>query len=160
MCLNISKSFSFSLGVSILELACNIEVPNGGEGWQQLRQGCLPSEFTNGKIHFLLSPHKLSHYLFIQMTSNEISICIRRSVNWTSDSTADDAGPRTIWKTDSPWAPCPPLCLETQVEKAHLSYGGRDHADTGLPLSGDVSNNPLKHLFLEFGFKLLNVLNM
>ncbi|XP_039991129.1 membrane-associated tyrosine- and threonine-specific cdc2-inhibitory kinase isoform X2 [Xiphias gladius] len=38
----------FSLGVSILELACNIEVPNGGEGWQQLRQGCLPSEFTSG----------------------------------------------------------------------------------------------------------------
>nr|XP_020479023.1 membrane-associated tyrosine- and threonine-specific cdc2-inhibitory kinase [Monopterus albus]XP_020479024.1 membrane-associated tyrosine- and threonine-specific cdc2-inhibitory kinase [Monopterus albus]XP_020479025.1 membrane-associated tyrosine- and threonine-specific cdc2-inhibitory kinase [Monopterus albus] len=38
----------FSLGVSILELACNIEVPNGGEGWQQLRQGCLPSEFTRG----------------------------------------------------------------------------------------------------------------
>uniref|UniRef100_A0A1A7WI75 non-specific serine/threonine protein kinase n=2 Tax=Iconisemion striatum TaxID=60296 RepID=A0A1A7WI75_9TELE len=38
----------FSLGVSILELACNIEVPNGGEGWQQLRQGQLPSEITNG----------------------------------------------------------------------------------------------------------------
>ncbi|XP_041670888.1 membrane-associated tyrosine- and threonine-specific cdc2-inhibitory kinase [Cheilinus undulatus] len=38
----------FSLGVSILELACNIEVPNGGDGWQQLRQGCLPSEFTSG----------------------------------------------------------------------------------------------------------------
>ncbi|XP_010902152.2 membrane-associated tyrosine- and threonine-specific cdc2-inhibitory kinase isoform X1 [Esox lucius] len=37
----------FSLGVSILELACNMEVPRGGEGWQQLRQGCLPSEFTN-----------------------------------------------------------------------------------------------------------------
>ncbi|KAI3365296.1 hypothetical protein L3Q82_010379, partial [Scortum barcoo] len=37
----------FSLGVSILELACNIEVPNGGDGWQQLRQGCLPSEFTS-----------------------------------------------------------------------------------------------------------------
>ncbi|KAM9816761.1 membrane-associated tyrosine- and threonine-specific cdc2-inhibitory kinase [Neosynchiropus ocellatus] len=36
----------FSLGVSILELACNIEVPSGGEGWQQLRQGCLPAEFT------------------------------------------------------------------------------------------------------------------
>ncbi|XP_055006095.1 membrane-associated tyrosine- and threonine-specific cdc2-inhibitory kinase isoform X2 [Boleophthalmus pectinirostris] len=38
----------FSLGVSILELACNLEVPNGGEGWQQLRQGCLPAEFTSG----------------------------------------------------------------------------------------------------------------
>ncbi|XP_073345932.1 membrane-associated tyrosine- and threonine-specific cdc2-inhibitory kinase [Pagrus major] len=37
----------FSLGVTILELACNIEVPNGGEGWQQLRQGCPPSEFTS-----------------------------------------------------------------------------------------------------------------
>ncbi|XP_061160389.1 membrane-associated tyrosine- and threonine-specific cdc2-inhibitory kinase [Syngnathus typhle] len=36
----------FSLGVSILELACNIEVPNGGEGWQQLRQGCLPEVAT------------------------------------------------------------------------------------------------------------------
>ncbi|XP_077482508.1 membrane-associated tyrosine- and threonine-specific cdc2-inhibitory kinase [Stigmatopora argus] len=32
----------FSLGVSILELACNIEVPNGGEGWQHLRHGRLP----------------------------------------------------------------------------------------------------------------------
>uniref|UniRef100_UPI0037E9A7AB membrane-associated tyrosine- and threonine-specific cdc2-inhibitory kinase n=1 Tax=Semicossyphus pulcher TaxID=241346 RepID=UPI0037E9A7AB len=38
----------FSLGVSILELACNLEVPNGGDGWQQLRHGCLPSEFTSG----------------------------------------------------------------------------------------------------------------
>ncbi|CAL9699102.1 unnamed protein product [Knipowitschia caucasica] len=38
----------FSLGVTILELACNIEVPNGGDSWQQLRKGCLPTEFTNG----------------------------------------------------------------------------------------------------------------
>ncbi|XP_067224734.1 membrane-associated tyrosine- and threonine-specific cdc2-inhibitory kinase isoform X1 [Chanodichthys erythropterus] len=37
----------FSLGVSILELACNIEVPKGGDDWQQLRKGHLPSEFTN-----------------------------------------------------------------------------------------------------------------
>lgn len=33
----------------MLELACNMEVPKGGEGWQQLRQGILPSEFTSGK---------------------------------------------------------------------------------------------------------------
>ncbi|XP_072312064.1 membrane-associated tyrosine- and threonine-specific cdc2-inhibitory kinase [Eucyclogobius newberryi] len=38
----------FSLGVSILELACNLEVPNGGEGWQQLRRGCLPAELISG----------------------------------------------------------------------------------------------------------------
>ncbi|XP_067285611.1 membrane-associated tyrosine- and threonine-specific cdc2-inhibitory kinase [Pseudorasbora parva] len=37
----------FSLGVSILELACNIEVPKGGDDWQQLRKGHLPAEFTN-----------------------------------------------------------------------------------------------------------------
>lgn len=47
------NGFSLSLGVTILELACNIEIPNGGEGWQQLRQGCLPSEFTSCKIHLL-----------------------------------------------------------------------------------------------------------
>ncbi|XP_007424063.1 membrane-associated tyrosine- and threonine-specific cdc2-inhibitory kinase [Python bivittatus] len=38
----------FSLGITILEIACNMELPNGGEGWQQLRQGYLPPEFTAG----------------------------------------------------------------------------------------------------------------
>lgn len=41
------------MGVTILEVACNIEVPNGGEGWQQLRQGCLPSECTSCKSNLL-----------------------------------------------------------------------------------------------------------
>lgn len=59
------KCFSLSLGVTILELACNIEVPNGGEGWQQLRQGCLPSEFTSGQIHLLFSFHILLCPLFL-----------------------------------------------------------------------------------------------
>nr|XP_020666278.1 membrane-associated tyrosine- and threonine-specific cdc2-inhibitory kinase [Pogona vitticeps]XP_020666279.1 membrane-associated tyrosine- and threonine-specific cdc2-inhibitory kinase [Pogona vitticeps] len=36
----------FSLGITILEIACNMELPNGGEGWQQLRQGYMPPEFT------------------------------------------------------------------------------------------------------------------
>ncbi|KAI1896377.1 hypothetical protein AGOR_G00094160 [Albula goreensis] len=45
----------FSLGVSILELACSIEVPKGGDGWQQLRQGNLPSEFTNALSNELQS---------------------------------------------------------------------------------------------------------
>ncbi|XP_008312267.1 membrane-associated tyrosine- and threonine-specific cdc2-inhibitory kinase [Cynoglossus semilaevis] len=53
----------FSLGVSILEIACNIEIPNGGEGWQQLRQGRLPPEVTDGLsaelqriLHMMLAP--------------------------------------------------------------------------------------------------------
>lgn len=35
-----------SLGLTILEVACNMELPHGGKGWQQLRQGYLPPEFT------------------------------------------------------------------------------------------------------------------
>ncbi|XP_068963380.1 membrane-associated tyrosine- and threonine-specific cdc2-inhibitory kinase [Petaurus breviceps papuanus] len=38
----------FSLGLTILEVACNMELPRGGEGWQQLRRGYLPPEFTAG----------------------------------------------------------------------------------------------------------------
>ncbi|XP_019351041.1 membrane-associated tyrosine- and threonine-specific cdc2-inhibitory kinase isoform X2 [Alligator mississippiensis] len=38
----------FSLGMTILEVACNLELPTGGEAWQQLRQGYLPPEFTAG----------------------------------------------------------------------------------------------------------------
>ncbi|XP_075687114.1 membrane-associated tyrosine- and threonine-specific cdc2-inhibitory kinase isoform X2 [Rhinoderma darwinii] len=37
----------FSLGMTLLEVACNMELPKGGEGWQQLRQGRLPTEFTS-----------------------------------------------------------------------------------------------------------------
>lgn len=39
-----------SLGLTILEVACNMELPHGGEGWQQLRQGYLPAEFTAGEL--------------------------------------------------------------------------------------------------------------
>ncbi|XP_075439004.1 membrane-associated tyrosine- and threonine-specific cdc2-inhibitory kinase isoform X2 [Ascaphus truei] len=37
----------FSLGMTLLEVSCNMELPKGGEGWQQLRQGHLPTEFTS-----------------------------------------------------------------------------------------------------------------
>ncbi|KAM9311599.1 membrane-associated tyrosine- and threonine-specific cdc2-inhibitory kinase-like [Gastrophryne carolinensis] len=36
-----------SLGMTLLEVACNMELPKGGDGWQQLRQGHLPTEFTS-----------------------------------------------------------------------------------------------------------------
>ncbi|XP_049759614.1 membrane-associated tyrosine- and threonine-specific cdc2-inhibitory kinase isoform X1 [Elephas maximus indicus] len=48
----------FSLGLTILEVACNMELPHGGEGWQQLRQGYLPPEFTAGlsaELHGVLA---------------------------------------------------------------------------------------------------------
>ncbi|XP_059611755.1 membrane-associated tyrosine- and threonine-specific cdc2-inhibitory kinase [Phlebotomus argentipes] len=34
----------FSLGITILELACNLELPSNGVLWQQLRAGILPKE--------------------------------------------------------------------------------------------------------------------
>lgn len=37
----------FSLGISLLELACEMELPSGGHAWHQLRSGYLPEEFTS-----------------------------------------------------------------------------------------------------------------
>ena len=36
-----------SLGISLLELACEMELPSGGYAWHQLRSGYLPEEFTS-----------------------------------------------------------------------------------------------------------------
>lgn len=47
-----------SLGLTILEVSCNMELPHGGEGWQQLRQGYLPPEFTAGEWGFRASYHQ------------------------------------------------------------------------------------------------------
>lgn len=49
-----------SLGLTILEVACNMELPHGGEGWQQLRQGYLPPEFTAGEWEFSRRAGRLS----------------------------------------------------------------------------------------------------
>ena len=46
---NFSKAADiFSLGITILELACSLELPKGGPLWQQLRNKQLPYEFTAG----------------------------------------------------------------------------------------------------------------
>lgn len=46
---NFSKAADiFSLGITILELACSLELPKGGHLWQQLRKKELPFEFTAG----------------------------------------------------------------------------------------------------------------
>lgn len=34
----------FSLGITILELACDLDLPRGGDGWQKLRHGQIPEE--------------------------------------------------------------------------------------------------------------------
>ena len=46
---NFSKAADiFSLGITILELACSLELPKGGLLWHQLRNNQLPMEFTQG----------------------------------------------------------------------------------------------------------------
>ena len=37
-----------SLGISLLELACDLELPSGGTNWHCLRNGRLPNEFIKG----------------------------------------------------------------------------------------------------------------
>ena len=38
----------FSLGITLLELACSLELPKGGPLWHQLRENQLPLEFSQG----------------------------------------------------------------------------------------------------------------
>ena len=43
-----SWSSMHSLGISMLEIACDLELPSGGLNWHLLRDGTLPQEFTQG----------------------------------------------------------------------------------------------------------------
>ncbi|GAB6031967.1 Protein kinase, membrane associated tyrosine threonine 1 [Chamberlinius hualienensis] len=37
----------FSLGITMLELSCDLDLPRNGDDWHRLRSGTLPSQFTN-----------------------------------------------------------------------------------------------------------------
>lgn len=39
----------FSLGITLLELASDLDLPRGGEGWHKLREGEIPEEFLQGR---------------------------------------------------------------------------------------------------------------
>lgn len=42
--------FLNSLGITVLELAGDLDLPRGGELWHQLRSGILPEEFLSGRV--------------------------------------------------------------------------------------------------------------
>ncbi|KAI2658628.1 Membrane-associated tyrosine- and threonine-specific cdc2-inhibitory kinase [Labeo rohita] len=76
--------FITNLGVSILELACNIEVPKGGDDWQYLRMGHLPAEFTNAlsedmqyMLRLMLNPEPCKRVTAQQLLSLP-SVCKRK----------------------------------------------------------------------------------
>ena len=39
----------FSLGISLLEVACDLDLPRGGDAWQQLRHQQIPNAFLQGE---------------------------------------------------------------------------------------------------------------
>ena len=69
----------FSLGISLFEVACDLQLPSNGEAWHMLRRGELPHEFIKGErekgilfvIYFFsdLSPDLLS--LLSQMMASD-----------------------------------------------------------------------------------------
>ena len=54
-----------SLGITILELACDLDLPRGESLWHQLRSGQLPEEFLEGR--FLKSKVTILKFLFITL---------------------------------------------------------------------------------------------
>lgn len=44
----------FSLGMTVLELATDLELPRGGDAWHQLRNGLLPAQITSSLSKELL----------------------------------------------------------------------------------------------------------
>ena len=42
--------FLSSLGITLLELASDLDLPRGGDAWHQLRNGQLPDVFTQGLL--------------------------------------------------------------------------------------------------------------
>lgn len=49
----------FSLGITILELSCNLELPANGVLWQQLRNSIFPKEFYESKSIFVVDNNYL-----------------------------------------------------------------------------------------------------
>lgn len=46
---------NYSLGITILELVSDLDLPKGGDLWHELRSGKLPDEFLVGKKHAMLN---------------------------------------------------------------------------------------------------------
>ena len=63
MCSSIS-----SLGMTILELASDLDLPRGGEGWHILRRGQIPEEFLRSKFHIHLKDGRNVLLYFLNVT--------------------------------------------------------------------------------------------
>lgn len=69
-----------SLGISLLELACDVDLPSGGDSWHRLRKGDIPDHLTEGLC---------TNQSFLPLT---YMLC--RSVSWFSRCSVQDDAPR------------------------------------------------------------------
>ena len=49
ICDDVITYLFYSLGMTTLELAGDLDLPRGGDGWHLLRSGRIPEEFLRGK---------------------------------------------------------------------------------------------------------------
>lgn len=50
-----TKADVFSLGLTMLEICCNVDLPKGGNLWHQLRNGEFPEPTNYRKLYSLLN---------------------------------------------------------------------------------------------------------
>lgn len=65
----------FSLGITLLELATNLELPNNGTLWQELRSGSLPEDVMNTISPDLQSIIKSMMNIIVSCTINQLLVC-------------------------------------------------------------------------------------
>lgn len=61
----------FSLGVTILEVACDLDLPSHGDSWQMLRHGVLPEDLMTRKLLYFLNKRKVflrNFFLFLDLS--------------------------------------------------------------------------------------------
>ena len=67
-----------SLGISLLELACDVNLPSGGEGWHLLRRGQIPPHLTKGWNAATVLGTLCQHVVFsVDLSPELVSILIR-----------------------------------------------------------------------------------
>ena len=66
------KADIFSLGITLLELACDLDLPANGKLWHELRQGSLPSSITRRKLHYSSWGEKIVTFALFRPFYSEI----------------------------------------------------------------------------------------
>ena len=85
--------FSHSLGITILELASDIDLPRGGQLWHNLRSGRLPDEFLKGRNIWTKWPACFVQAELCEFVSDGLFLChwlitvgrsceLRRTIAW------------------------------------------------------------------------------